>query len=125
MLLLVSFLPFPTKLVGEFIREESAERVAVVFYGFTLLALVVSLTVFMRYAFERRRLVRDHVEEELVKAMFEHRPSYVFYGAAIAVGFVFPTVGVALYLLIALYLGVPARTSNRLVRFRRAARGDA
>jgi hypothetical protein len=56
--------------------------------------------------------------------MFEHRPSYVFYGMAIAVGFVFPTVGVALYLLIALYLGVPARTINRLLGFRRVARRD-
>ena len=37
-LLLVSFLPFPTKLVAEFVGEDDPERVAVVFYGPTLLA---------------------------------------------------------------------------------------
>jgi small basic protein len=79
----------------------------------------------MRYAFEQRRLVRDQVEEEYAEAMFRHRPSYVFYGAAIAIGFLLPTLGVALYLLIALYLGVPARAINRLVRLRRVARGSA
>ncbi len=30
-LLLVSFLPFPTKLVGEYVADEDAERVAVTF----------------------------------------------------------------------------------------------
>ena len=54
-LLLVSFLPFPTKLVAEYVGEDDPERVAVVFYGLTLLALDLALTVFVRYAVENRR----------------------------------------------------------------------
>jgi uncharacterized membrane protein len=38
-LLLASFLPFPTKLAGEFIDEERPERIAVTLHGLTLLAL--------------------------------------------------------------------------------------
>jgi hypothetical protein len=38
-LLVVSFVPFPTKLVGEFIEDVDAERVEFGFYGLTLLAL--------------------------------------------------------------------------------------
>jgi len=52
-LLLASFLPFPTKLVAEFIGEDSPERTAVVFYGLVLLALDISVTVLVRYAAEQ------------------------------------------------------------------------
>jgi small basic protein len=40
------------------------------------------------------------------------------YVVAIAVGYVLPTVGVVLYLAIALAMGVPARTVHRLLRRR-------
>ena len=63
-LLLVGFIPFPTKLVSEFIDDYDAERVAVVFYGLTLLALALALTAFVRYAAENPRLVRDEVAAE-------------------------------------------------------------
>src|SRR4029453_6137824 len=58
-LLLASFLPFPTKLPSEFFGDRDPERVAVIFYGVVLLALALSLTVFVRYAAEHRRLVKN------------------------------------------------------------------
>jgi uncharacterized membrane protein len=122
-LLLASFLPFPTKLVAEFIREEDPERVAVVFYGLTLLGLALALTVFVRYAAEHRRLVRDEIEAEAVEAALAHQPSFLLYGIAIGIGFLFPTIAVGLYLFTALYLGIPARTLHRLLRLRPGARG--
>jgi uncharacterized membrane protein len=113
-LLLASFLPFPTKLVSEFVDDESAERVAVVFYGLTLLALAVSLALLVRYAFGQRGLLKEHIEENVAVEASRYRPSYVYYGVAIAIGFVLPFVAVGLYLAIALYLAVPARTIRRL-----------
>jgi uncharacterized membrane protein len=115
-LLFVSFLPFPTKLVGDFVDDERAERVAVVFYGLALLALAVSLALYTRYAFRQFRLVKDHIDEATAAAGAAYRPSYLLYAIAIAVGLLLPFVTVALYLGIALYLGVPARTIHRLVR---------
>jgi uncharacterized membrane protein len=115
-LMFVSFLPFPTTLVGEFIDDDEAERVAVVFYGLALLALVMSLTFLIRYAFAQRGLLKEHVDEETAATGAQYRPSYVFYGIAIAVGLALPIVAVVLYLAIALYLGVPAGTIRRLVR---------
>jgi uncharacterized membrane protein len=115
-LLFASFLPFPTKLVSEFIEEEGAERVAVVFYGLTLLALVISLTFLIRYAFDRRPLLKDHIDDEMAAEARRYRPSYLAYLVAIAVGLLFPVLAVALYLGIALYLGVPARTIRRLAK---------
>jgi uncharacterized membrane protein len=116
LLLLVSFLPFPTKLVGSYVDDEDAERVAVVFYGLTLFAIVVSLTLVVRYASSRPELVGDHVDEEAQLAASRYTPSYVIYAVAIGVGLVFPFAAVALYLGAALYIGVPARTIQRLLR---------
>jgi uncharacterized membrane protein len=115
-LLLVSFLPFPTKLVAEYVGEDDPERVAVVFYGLTLLALDLALTVFVRYAVENRRHVHERVDDETTAAALRRGPSYAFYAVAIAVGWLLPTVGVVLYLVIALAMGVPARTVHRLLR---------
>ena len=115
-LLLVSFIPFPTKLVSEFVDDYDAERVAVVFYGLTLLALALTLTAFVRYAAENPRLVRDEVAADAVEAALVHQPDFLFYGIGIAVGLFFPRIGVALFLLTALYVGIPARTLHRLLR---------
>jgi uncharacterized membrane protein len=39
LLLVVAFLPFPTRLVADALQHTDAERVAVTFYGLTLLAI--------------------------------------------------------------------------------------
>ena len=41
LLLVVAFLPFPTRLVADALQHTGAERVAVTFYGLTLLAIRV------------------------------------------------------------------------------------
>jgi uncharacterized membrane protein len=117
-LLLVSFLPFPTKLTSEFFGETDPERVAAIFYGLTLLALTLSLTAFVRYAAENRHLVSDHIEAETVEAALAHQPSFLLYGVGIGVAVLFPTAAVGLYLATALYLGIPGRTVHRLLRRR-------
>jgi Endosomal/lysosomal potassium channel TMEM175 len=84
LVLLLALVPaFPTKLVSEFIGETKPERVAVVIYGFTLLALDLALTAFVRYAAEQRRLVKDEVEADAVEAALAHQPSFLLYGIAI------------------------------------------
>jgi uncharacterized membrane protein len=114
-LLLASLLPFPTKLVAEFIGDREPERVAVVVYGLVLLALSLAMTAFVRYAAEHRRLVKDEVAADAVEAALAHQPSFLLYGAGIGVGLVLPTVGVAFYLATAVYLGIPGRTIHRLL----------
>lgn len=114
-LLLAGFVPFPTRLLSEFIGERDPERVAAVFYGLTLLALALALTAFVRYAAEHRRLVKDEISADAVEAALLHSPSFILYGIGIAVSLLLPTVGVALYLASAIYRGLPARTVHRLL----------
>jgi len=77
---------------------------------------MVSLTFVLRYAFSQPGLVKEHIDEETMAGVRRYRPTYVFYAVAIAVGFLLPIAAVGLYLGIALYLGVPARTIRSLVR---------
>ena len=115
-LLVTSFLPFPTKLITQFTDNPDAERVATVFYGLVLLALSLSMTVFIRYAFEQRRLIKDHIDDETVQAVGRRGPGYVVYLVAIAIAWVAPQVASILYLAAAVYLTIPARTIRRLLR---------
>src|SRR5262249_48368936 len=77
-LLLASFLPFPTKLLAEFIGERGPERVAAVFYGLTLLALGLALNLFGRYAAQLRRTAPGEVEAETVRELVQ-TPSIALY----------------------------------------------
>jgi len=58
------------------------------------------------------------MEDVVAEEASQRRPSYAFYVLAIGIGFLLPTVGVALYLAIALCLAIPARTVHRLLRRR-------
>ena len=115
MLLLASFLPFPTRLASEFIGEREPERIAVVFYGLTLVALTLSLTAFLRYATEKPQLVKDSVEARSMERALLRAPSYVLYLMGIGVGLLLPTAGVGVYFASALYRGLPAKTVHRLL----------
>jgi uncharacterized membrane protein len=120
-LLLAAFLPFPTKLVGEFIGERDPEQVAVLFYGIVLLLLDLSMVLFARYAVEDRRLVKPEVSDERLRDVTAPI-SLAFYGVAMLIGALFPTIGVALYLAIAVYVGIPGKTIRRLLRSARLSR---
>jgi TMEM175 potassium channel family protein len=117
-LLLASFLPFPTRLASEFIGEREPERIAVVFYGLTLVALTLALTAFLRYATERQQLVKDSVEAQTVERALLRAPSLVLYAIGIGVGLLFPTAGIAVYFASALYRGLPGKTVHRVLRRR-------
>ena len=115
-LLLASFLPFPTKLAAEFMGDHDPARIAAIFYGLVLLALALALTAFVRYAAENRRLVADHVEADAVEAALVHQPSFLFYLVGIGISLVAPTLGIAFYLGTSIYIGIPGRTIRRLLR---------
>jgi uncharacterized membrane protein len=115
-LLLVSFLPFPTKVVVEFIAEGGPERIAAVFYGLTMLALSLALFVFGRYVAKDWRLVKDQVEADAIESAMRHSPSFVLYGVGIAVSLVLPTAGIALYLASAITRAVSTRRVSPLHR---------
>jgi uncharacterized membrane protein len=59
--LVVSFLPFATTLLAEYVHEKGAERVAVTVYGVTLLATSSVMAALWRYAI-RAHLARPDAD---------------------------------------------------------------
>jgi uncharacterized membrane protein len=115
-MLVASFLPFPTRLIGEFIDNPDAERVAAAFYGIALLALSIAFSLFVRHAARTRRLVKEHVSDDALAAAAMSAPTLGFYAVAILVSVFLPIIAVALYLAIAVSLTIPADAVRRLLR---------
>jgi uncharacterized membrane protein len=103
LLMVVSFLPFPTRLVAEAIRETEAERVAVVFYGLTLLTISLVFAALWRAALSDRALLREEVDDEQIAAVTRATtPNVGFYVITTALGLLAPKVAAFGYLVIAI-----------------------
>jgi uncharacterized membrane protein len=120
LLLVVSFLPFPTRLFADYIRQDSAERIAVTFYGISLLLASTLLLVLWRYAV-RAHLVRPDAADEEIQLLTERlTPGLAGYLVLIISGLFVPVLAVIGYLAIALYYIIPFRRGS--IPFRRQRR---
>jgi uncharacterized membrane protein len=114
LLLFVSFLPFPTRLVAEGLDNGSDERVYVTMYGLTLLVIRVFLFVLDEYA-RREHLYAQREREEQQVARKGLLPVVGAYSIAILMGLAFPAVSVGLYCLLAIYLVIPFGALRRVL----------
>ncbi len=110
LLFFVSVLPFPTRMLAEYIRGYGPERIAVTIYGINLLAMSAMTSVVWRHAVGEGMLSGEHPQDEVQEVTKKLTPSLGFYAAAIAIGLLAPRAAVFLYLAIALYLLIPFRT---------------
>jgi uncharacterized membrane protein len=113
LLLVVCFLPLPTRLLAEYLKEPEAERVAAAVYGINLLLALVLLSVLWRFAV-REHLVRGDLADEDVKALTKRlTPGLAAYLVLIVLGLFLPVVAVFGYLVIAVYILVPIHAIRR------------
>jgi len=123
LLLVVAFLPFPTRLFADFLGEDKPERVATNIYGISLLVASTLLLVLWRYAV-RERLVRPDAADEEIQLLTQRlTPSLVGYLVLIVVGLFAPIVAAVGYLVVALFLILPIRVRD-IIRFRRRRRAQ-
>ena len=103
LLMAVSFLPFPTKLLAEAIHEPDAERAAVIFYGGTLLTISLLLSALWGAIARDRDLLKPEVsEEEINKLLVATTPNIGFYVGVIVLAVFAPKVAAFGYLVIAI-----------------------
>jgi hypothetical protein len=113
LLLVVSFLPFPTRLLGEYIGDEEAASVAVTIYGLNLFLASALVSLLWRYAV-REHLIRTGVADADVQMITKRlAPGLAGYVAMIVLGLFLPVVAVLGYLAIAVYIIVPVRALKR------------
>lgn len=113
-LLLIGFLPFPTRMVADSLSEGTdAERVAAVVYGVTLLAIRLVFFAMDTYTRREHLVSRGAGDADLQEARRKFRVSIVAYGVGIALAFLAPLVAVGFYFGIALFLVLPFRDRPR------------
>lgn len=107
LLLLVAFLPFPTRLLAESIADDTGGRVASTFYGLTLLAVVGLLSALWRYARHENLVDAHNTGKELSVLTRRLTPGLTFYAVMILLGLVMPVLAVLGYLAIAVFYLAP------------------
>ncbi len=102
-LLCVAFIPFPTMLVAEHIRDQGATTAALA-YGITLTATAIFFNLIWRYASHDGRLLRDDADPKVVEGITRSfRPGPWIYLGATLIAFASSTVSVVLFGAIALF----------------------
>jgi uncharacterized membrane protein len=115
LLLVIAFLPFPTRLTAEALHDTNGERVFVTMYGLTLLTIRLLLAALDAYARREHLYARGEPDEELQTERTELWPILAAYVLAILIGLVAPIVSVVLYFALAVFLVVPFRDVRRLL----------
>jgi uncharacterized membrane protein len=103
LMLTVSFMPFPTKLVAQYLQKPD-EREAVIAYATTMTLMAVVYNIWWRYARTNRRLIADGVSDSALEAVDRaFNPGVPLYGITLAIAFVSPLASVAITLAIAVF----------------------
>jgi uncharacterized membrane protein len=103
LLLTIAFLPFPTKLVAQYLHRDG-EAPASYAYAATLVLMAFLHQVWWRYARTGRRLIADHVTDAELRAVDRaYNLGVPMYALVLGVAFVSPLASVALTLAIAAF----------------------
>jgi uncharacterized membrane protein len=114
LLLTVAFLPFPTKLVAQYLQQ-SGERDAVYAYDLTFVLMAIVYNVWWRYASAGRRLIGERVPESSVRAITRaFNPGVPMYALALLVAVFSPLASVVVtFAIAAFYLPSAALFAER------------
>jgi uncharacterized membrane protein len=113
LLLLVSFLPFPTKLLAENLGSRDDEKVAATIYGVALLGAMSLLSLLWLQAVRANLVHPDTGDEEIKLLTARLRPSLAVYIVLIIVGLFTPLIATIGYLVVAFFLIFPLNRRRR------------
>ncbi len=121
LLMLVSFLPIPTKLLGDYIGESEPERVATIIYGLNLLLVSALVSLLWRYAVRENLIKPDVADADRRMITRRLAPGLLGYLAMIVLAWFYPLLPVLGYLAIAVYILLPLG----ILRRRRASHSSS
>ena len=108
-LMMISFQPFPTRLLAEAVRANEGEQVAAIFYGGVLVTILLILAAMARYVAGRPALLHEDADTaELLGLAGRLTPGFASYARVFALALVVP--GVAAFG----FLGVAAVAVNSI-----------
>jgi uncharacterized membrane protein len=107
LLMVASFLPFPSRLIAESLDRTEDARVSAPFYGIVLIVLGVLISAMWQYAL-RAGLVRHDLRDTEIRLLTRRlRPTIALNGVAVLVGLTIPRVAILMYTAVALLVVVP------------------
>jgi len=114
-LMIVSFIPFPTAVLAESIRDGHEQQAAVIFYAGVMWAMAIAYNVLWRYAKNKRhRLIDQKVSPLLLKGIMQkYNMGLLLYAVAFGLAFISYEVSLGLIVFLALYFlspGLPGLT---------------
>jgi uncharacterized membrane protein len=116
-LLLVAFLPYPTRLVALGLeRSTSPEEVAAIVYGLTLLAIQVMFFCMDVYTRREDLVIPGAVDPDLRSERRKFRWVVGGYVVTIGLAFLVPNLAIGIYFAIAVFLVVPFRAVMQIFR---------
>jgi TMEM175 potassium channel family protein len=102
-LMCVAFIPFPTRLVAEHIRDDGA-RAAALAYGITLTTTAIFFSLLWFYAALGRRLIAEDADQRVISGISRsYIPGIPTYAAATLVALWSPVAAVTMFAAIALF----------------------
>jgi uncharacterized membrane protein len=102
-LMLIAFIPFPTRLLSEHIMADGAQAAALA-YGITLTGTATMFNVMWQYAAHDKRLLRENASERAVRGITRsYLPGPFIYLVATVSAVVSPQLSAVLYAAIALF----------------------
>jgi uncharacterized membrane protein len=113
LLLTVAFIPFPTRVLAEFVRTEDG-RAAALLYGVTMLVMSATFLSLWLYASRGGRLLRPDADPRAVSGITRSFvPGLPMYAAATLVALISPEASGALFGLLALFYVVSSSLLSR------------
>ena len=113
LLMCIAFMPFPTRLVAEHLRDDGA-RAAAVLYGVTMTITAISFALMWFYAAAGRRLIARDADQRTVSGLSRsYLPGAPIYAATTLLAFWSPTVAVLLFAAIALSFALESSLFGR------------
>ena len=104
LLLTVAFLPFPTKLIGDYIRDPGERQAAALAYAGTLVVMAMLHQFWWQYARRNRRLIADETPDSALRAVDRaYWPGVPMYAAVFIVAFFSPLAAVVITFAIAAF----------------------
>ncbi len=126
LLLLIAFVPFPTRIAAEFARSEVDRRNAALLYGLTM--TITAILFFALWMYGSRRLLREDADPRVVSGITRsYLPGAPLYATATLLAFVSSTASLIMFAAIALFYAISAALFGRTdaTVSRTAASGDA
>jgi uncharacterized membrane protein len=114
LLLGVTFVPFPTSVLAEYLLAPAGQAAAI-FYSGSFFFIAIFFNVLWRYASGGSRLLGEHTDRAAVRRISsQYAFAPLFYLVALALAFVSPVLSLAVNLLLALSFALPGPNPNLL-----------